>query len=361
MDPLADVLQTLLLRSLVLYRGRMTPPWGIRFGTSPVWPSQEASFHVITRGRCLMDVDGQAETIPLEAGDLVVLPHGHGHSLRDAYATPVLPLEALQPERHTDGDGVTHFGSGDRSAADAAAEMVCGTFFFRDAGPEGTAKTLPNPLRAALPPVLLVRGEGGRPAAWLAATLDLLLCEVSHNEPGAQTVMSRLADVLFIQTVRAFLTAECDSTAAGRGGNWLRALADRQIGPAMAAIHRDPGAEWTVEALARAAGLSRSAFAERFARLVGEPPLRYVTRWRLYTAARLLDSGGSGAGRRERGVGAGAGPTLAEVAARVGYASEAAFSNAFKRWTGVAPGAYRRGEPHNKNNGGAGASALRAA
>ena len=149
-----------------------------------------------------------------------------------------------------------------------------------------------------------------------------MACEAASGRPGARTVVSRLADILFIQIVRGFLS----STPVSHRG-WLRALNEPQIGAALGLIHQDPRQPWTVAMLASKVGMSRSTFAGRFAELVGEPPLHYVTRWRMQRAASLLREGRA---------------TLADIADRVGYESEAAFSKAFKRWVGAAPGAYRR-------------------
>lgn len=342
MDPLDDILPTLLLRGMVLYRAQMRAPFGVRFDDSV--SGADASFHVVTSGRCLLTVEGlpagQSSPAWLETGDLVIFPHGHPHTLRDSEKTPVRALEALLGERCVMDEeaGIARFGGGD---GEVTAETVCGDLHFRDGD---LPASLANPLLAALPPVLLVRGEAGRAAPWLQATVDTLVYEADRGRrrPGARTVMSRLADVLFIQAVRAFLTDECAGaaprTGGEGGGNWLRALADGEIGPLLGAVNRAPAEEWTVEKMARAAGMSRSAFAERFTRLVGEPPLHYVTRWRLYTAARLLRA----SPRR----------TLAEIATSVGYGSEAALSTAFKRWTGTAPGAFRR-QGHPESEGGA--------
>ena len=157
---------------------------------------------------------------------------------------------------------------------------------------------------------------------WLEPTLKFIAWEVASGKPGAHTVVSRLADVLFIQIVRGYL-ANLPEDAIG----WLGALKDQQIGSALSLIHQNPERDWTVLALAEQVAMSRSAFAARFARLVGEPPLHYLTRWRMQLAARLLADGAS---------------KVAAVSEEVGYASEAAFSRTFKRIAGVAPALWRK-------------------
>jgi transcriptional regulator GlxA family with amidase domain len=175
---------------------------------------------------------------------------------------------------------------------------------------------------AALPPVVHVRGDDGTAIQWLEASLQFVACEMASGQPGAETVVRRLADILFVQAVRAHL-AQSGEGAKG----WLRALVDPQIGEALGLIHAKPEEPWTVELLASRVAMSRSAFAARFTQLAGEPPLSYLTRWRMDKATRLLRTSNA---------------SIGEVAARVGYDAEAAFSKAFKRRIGMAPGAYRR-------------------
>jgi AraC-like DNA-binding protein len=173
-----------------------------------------------------------------------------------------------------------------------------------------------------LPPIIVLRGELVRSVPWLEPTLRTLACEAASGRPGALTVVNRLAEVVLVQIVRGHL-ASVDSDTDG----FLAALADRQIGAALSLIHQSPNLAWTVQELAARVAMSRSAFAARFTRLVGEPPLHYVARWRMQKARNLLRDGRA---------------TIGEVAEAVGYESEAAFSKAFKRAVGTAPGAYRR-------------------
>jgi AraC-like DNA-binding protein len=170
--------------------------------------------------------------------------------------------------------------------------------------------------------VVQFKGDAGTAVRWLEANLQFVASEIASGEPGFETIVSRLADILVVQAVRAHLARD----SAGCKG-WLRALIDPQIDRALSLIHEKPEDDWTVESLASKVGMSRSAFAARFAQLVEEPPLTYLTRWRMQKASRLLETSHAG---------------VAEVAKRVGYDAEAAFSKAFKRWIGVAPGAYRR-------------------
>lgn len=302
MDVLTDVLQTVRARAACSGRIEASAPWGFEIPAS-----DQARFHVVLEGRaCLRLADGQV--VELERGDLVAMPHGDGHALLDSVDSPSIPLAELLRQRER-GHHMRIGGGGER------ASLWSGRIEFED--------RRGNPLLAVLPQVIVLRGELARNVQWLEPTLAILSCESASERPGAQTVVSRLADVIFIQIVRGHL-----ATLGRDGTGWLAALADPQVGAALALVHQDPRLNWTVQELAQRVAMSRSAFAARFTKLVREPPLHYVTRWRMLKAASLLRDGQA---------------TIAQIAETVGYDSEAAFSKAFKRALGVAPGAYRRG------------------
>src|SRR5450755_2141933 len=305
MDVLTDVLETVRVVAACYGRLEATAPWGIR-----VRASEDAKFHVVLSGHARLLVDGTDEPIELSEGDIVALPHGHAHSLIDDPSIVAQPLEELLVCRARGDGSILRVGGGGK-----ASTIVSGRFRFED--------RRNNPLLSVLPSVITLRGEMGKSVRWLEPTLKFIACEAASGRPGSQTVIARLADVLFIQIVRGHL-----ASLPANGSGWLSALADTQIGAALGHIHQNPEQDWTVQSLASKVAMSRSAFASRFMRLVGEPPLSYVTRWRMQKAAGMLREG-----KR----------TLAEVASQVGYDSEAAFSKAFKRAVGSAPGAYRRG------------------
>jgi AraC-like DNA-binding protein len=292
------------LRSRVFCRSELKAPWGIALERS-----HYAHFHVIERGGAWLRIEGE-EPVALAGGDLVVVPHGAGHTLTDALATKARPLAEMAGRRASEGGCVVMRGGGEG----AETQLVCGSFRFE--------RREAHPLVELLPPLIHLRPAETPAAEWLEATLRFLAWETREAKPGTETIVSRLTDVIFVQVLRAWI----ESLPGGRGG-WMGALRDRQVGAALALVHRSPERTWTNASLAEAVGMSRSRFAARFAALVGEPPLTYVSRWRLETAAALLQDGGLG---------------LAEVAARVGYDSEAAFSKAFRRRFGTPPGAYRR-------------------
>lgn len=304
MDVLTDVLQTVRARAACSGRLEAAAPWGIE-----VPLGEYARFHVVLEGKAWLRHSGSAEPIELESGDLVALPHGDAHVLCDSLTSPTKPLMDVTAGAPQGLDRAFWVGgSGQRTT------LVSGRIEFE--GRRG------NPLLSVLPPVMVLKGELARSVHWLEPTLRILACEMESGRPGAQTVVSRLADVIFIQIVRGHLTLR-GNEATG----WLAALADPQIGGALSLVHQNPERDWTVQELAHQVAMSRSAFAARFTKLVGEPPLSYVTRWRMQKAASLLREGNS---------------TIAQIAESVGYDSEAAFSKAFKRALGSAPGAYRR-------------------
>lgn len=303
-DVLTSVMDAVRLRSRVFCRSELKAPWGMALPRSDY-----AHFHVIERGGAWLRVEGQ-EPVALAGGDLVVVPHGTGHTLVDALGTKARPLAEMAGRRPSEGGCVVMRGGGEG----AETRLVCGSFRFE--------RREAHPLVELLPPLIHLRPAETPAAEWLEATLRFLAWETREARPGTETIVSRLTDVIFVQVLRAWI----ESLPEGQGG-WMGALRDRQVGAALALVHRAPERDFTNASLAEAVGMSRSRFAARFTALVGEPPLTYVSRWRLETAAGLLLDGAL---------------SLAEVAARVGYESEAAFSKAFRRRFGTPPGAYRR-------------------
>jgi AraC-like DNA-binding protein len=294
------------LECTVTARLEAAAPWGVRFcNTVP-------RFGFVVRGACGIEIDGVRGAQALSAGDGFILTRGRAFVLRDAPGSKVLRCEDLV--RGREGETIAVGGAGARTA------VVSGTLGF---DPVASA-----PLLEVLPELLHLRAdedEGGL----LRATLELLSVETAGDRLGRAQVCARLGEILFVQAVRRFAARRAEGAGPGQGACWLSALADPHVGAALRAMHADLARPWTVEELARAAGTSRSSFAARFHALVGETPLAHLCRWRMHQASQHLRAG-------ERGLG--------EIAADVGYESEAAFSRAFKRIVGRAPGAVRRGE-----------------
>ncbi|MFD9706082.1 AraC family transcriptional regulator [Lentzea sp. NPDC059081] len=297
-DALGEALHLLRMSGTFYCRNELSEPWGLTMPdmTDCLW------FHVLTSGRCEVEVDG-AVTV-LAPGDVLLVPGGQGHRLFSGKAES--PLVTTLPHTfETDNYAILRHGGGGE-----VTHLVCGAVRFDDPAAKH--------LVAVLPQTLYVRQADD-----MRATIDLMAAEARYLRPGGEAVITRLADVLVIQTIRSWLTHD----PAARTG-WLGALQDQQIGQALALIHRDPAQPWTVERLAQQTAMSRSAFAARFTDLVGEPAMRYVTRWRMHVAVNRLQD-------RDR--------TVSEVARGLGYESEAAFSRAFKRVVGVSPGQSRAG------------------
>ena len=305
-DVLADIMQSIRLQSTLYCLANMSAPWGFL-----VSPRKVASFHVVTGGTCWLTVEGIDKPVLLTEGDLVILPHGHAHTMTDHPGTPVTRLEDLVRKRPGEQDGKFYsMGQG------AVTTLVCGGLQLED--------DTTNPLYSILPAFLHMKSQHGQSNPWLQAIVQLVKAEASANRPAAETVITRLSEILFIQAVRDYMR-----TADHGNGGWFNALKDPQIGQALALIQRQPGESWSVESLANRVSLSRSAFSAKFKELVGESPMQYVTRVRLTKAAAMLRTRPS---------------TLIEVALSIGYDSEVAFSKAFKRYFKIAPGSYRQGE-----------------
>jgi len=302
-DPLGEALHFLRMSGTFYARSEFTAPWGLAI---PAFRNSMV-FHVVTEGQCWVEVPG-ADAHRLQAGDLALLPHGQGHLLTSDPGAMVADLFALPRVEVSDRyERLRHGGGG------AATNLICAVVRFDHPAA--------RQLLALLPRVIRVEEWRSPQFEWLQSTLRLMAAEARELRPGGETVVTRLADILVIQTIRAWIEKD---PAAQTG--WLGALRDPQIGRALTLVHRDPARAWTVASLADAAAMSRSAFAARFTELVGEPAMQYVTRWRMHLALERLKEDDA---------------PLADLADRLGYRSEAAFSRAFKRVIGLSPGAAR--------------------
>jgi AraC-like DNA-binding protein len=306
-DPLGEALHFLRMNGAFYCRSELSAPWGLTLPPMPgyIW------FHAPTSGRVLLDT-GDGDPTLLRPGDFALVPHGEGHVLRSeagASAPHILDLEReLVSDRY---ELLRHGGGGEGSI------LICGAVRFDHPAARN--------LVGILPPAIHLETAGSDELDWMQSTLRLMAAEAKTLRPGGEAVITRLADVLVVQAIRAWL----ETDPAARTG-WLGALQDKQVGRALTMIHRDPARAWSVGSLAHELAMSRSAFAARFTELVGEPVMHYVARWRMQVALGSL---------RDEGT------TVAEVAGRLGYSSEAAFSRAFKRVLGVAPGSVRRAAP----------------
>ncbi|MDX3227485.1 AraC family transcriptional regulator [Streptomyces sp. ME19-01-6] len=303
MDILTEALASMRTGSPASVRTDGRAPWGLRLP-----PVAGAGFHVVLHGTCWLVPLDDTPPIPLGPGDVIFVRDGRGHVLADQ---PSTPAEEPRPEQFSDGmpiGSVSLGGDGPRTS------LLCGNYHL-DQG-------RPHPLVMRLPEIIHLPTRHGRHPE-LSAAVQLLGAELDNPRIGSEGIVPILIDSLLLYILRAWLDDQPADTAQG----WAAALSDAAVAPALAAIHQTPAAQWTVESLAARSGLSRAAFARRFNALVGEPPMAYLTRWRMTTAAQLLQESDA---------------PLTTVAARAGYGSEFAFAKAFKREFGLAPGLYRR-------------------
>jgi AraC-like DNA-binding protein len=308
-DPLGEALHFLRMNGAYYCRSELTAPWGLTLPPMPgyLW------FHVPITGSMWLETKA-SEPARLLPGDLSLVPHGEGHALRSESSAPAPSVLELDLEQVSERYEILRHGGGG-----TASTLICGAVRFEHPAARNLVQILPE--------IIHVESSSSPSLDWMQSMLRVMASEASELRPGGEAVITRLGDILVIQGVRWWI----ENDPAAQGG-WLGALRDRQIGHAISLIHRDPARAWTVASLADEVAMSRSAFAARFTGLVGEPAMSYVARWRMYVAVSAL---------REEGV------TVGELADRLGYRSEAAFSRAFKRIIGVAPGSVRRdeGEP----------------
>jgi AraC-like DNA-binding protein len=307
MDVVSDAIIAIRTGRPFSARTVRTPPWGLRFA-----PSNGAGFHVVFQGTCwLLRRDGEAPQA-LSAGDVVFVSHGQEIALADHPTSALVDVTREMDDAWTPLDQV----------AASATVLICGSYRLDGA--------VPHPLLAELPGVIHLPKRVGRHAP-LATVVDLLGAELDQRRPGADAVVSGLLDTMLLYILRAWYESQATQTATG----WAAALADPIVSTALSCIHRAPSHPWTVEELGRKAGLSRAAFARRFTTLIGQPPLAYLTWWRMASASALLRTGDA---------------PLYAIAQHAGYASESAFNRAFKRQYGSAPGDYRRNHTHRSGD-----------
>jgi len=315
-DVLSDVLRSVHLTGAVYFDFELSSPWVAEAPASrdiadAVMPGAQRviEYHLIARGSCWGHVIG-GPPIRLNEGDLIVFPQGDPHVLSSAPDMRASPDLSLFARPATPLPLVYERGGG---GPDRARVVCC--FLGCDERPF-------NPLLSALPRTIHLPGAAsGAATGWLAMLLKIAVQESGSARPGRDNILSRMSELMFVEAIRRHI----ETLPPSRTG-WLAGLRDPVIGQALAALHREPAGAWTVEALARTVGVSRSLFADRFAGMVGHPPMQYLARWRMQLAARRLL----------------AGDPVASAATAVGYESEAAFSRAFKKLLGEAPAAWRR-------------------
>lgn len=303
-DYLGEALHLLKLNGTFYCQSELSAPWGIEMP-----PFEDClMMHIITAGHAWLKLDGEPPIHVLQ-GSLVMLPHGRGHTITSDSGQAATPLFDIPAQHVSNRYDIMHFGGG----GEITRATCCVARFDHIAGQQ---------LIHHLPKVMIVNSWEEAEGSWLRSTLRYMAHEAQQLSPGGETVMSHLADILIIQAIRTWLVKGPQVNTG-----WLAALRDKQIGRTLAAIHRNPEREWSVERLASMAGMSRSGFSARFTELLGEPAMRYLTRWRMQLARWQLKTSSD---------------SMISVAERLGYQSEAAFSRAFKRVFGIAPGMVRK-------------------
>jgi AraC-like DNA-binding protein len=316
-DPLSDVLKTVRLTGAVFFEIAAQGPWAV---ASPprdlilpkILPGADhlIAYHVVTAGRCFATAAG-GQPMPLKAGEVVVFTQGQPHTMSSQpgmRADPPTPdvLEIATAGRKPFG---INYGDGP-----ASAKLVCG-YFACDARPF-------NPLLESLPPMFKAGEARNEGTGRIVDFIRIAVAESAENHAGRESVLTKLSELMFVDVLRGYLAA-LPSEQVG----WLAGLRDPMIARALSLMHGKPSHNWTIEELAKQAGLSRSTMAERFTHLVGLPPMHYLAKWRMQIASELLTSSNA---------------NLARIAIEAGYGSEESFSRAFKKMVGVAPSAWRR-------------------
>ena len=310
MDPLSDLLRVVRLDSAFFYAVEAREPWSVeavpaRELSPRILPDAEhlISYHILTEGRAYGGLLGEPQ-VELLPGDVIVFCHGDPHVMSSGRGIRAGPdVHSSAPERYPHTVMLGDEGP-------AGASFVCGFL--------GCDRLPFNPLLAALPRQMHIRGMSN---AWLGSFPRQVTEESRLGRAGADTVLTRMAELMFIEVLRRYI----DDLPPGQTG-WLAGLRDEAVGHALTLLHNQPRRAWTLAELAHEAASSRSSLAKRFTELVGQPPMQYLTQWRMQVAANLLAQSGA---------------KVATIATDVGYESEAAFSRAFKKASGLAPGAWR--------------------
>jgi AraC-like DNA-binding protein len=315
-DPLSDLLKTVRLTGAVFFEIAGQGPWAIASPSRElilprILPGADhlIAYHVVTEGRCFATPAG-GQSIALEAGEVVVFTHGQSHFMSSGPDMRANPPTADVLEVAAAGATPFCFNYGDGAPT---TKLVCG-YLACDARPF-------NPLLENLPPLIKAGDPRNNGAGWIGEFIRFAVTESAEKHAGSESVLTKMSELMFIDVVRRYLEA-----LPPEQGGWLAGLRDPFIGRALSLMHGKPARAWTIDDLAKEVGLSRSVLAERFTALVGVPPIQYLAKWRMQIASELLT---------------GSNATIANIAAKVGYESEAAFSRAFKKLVGQPPSAWR--------------------
>lgn len=308
LDLLSDILTKLSVRGTLYFRTSLTTPWGIEV------PSFEnvARFHFAHRGNCLIEVAGHERPVALEQGDLLIIPHGASHKLYCAPETrrAVLPLDTVIERSGYTGTGVLVYG-GDEDDRDT--QLICGHFSF-----DPNARHV---LLDRLPPFIHLKNYGESAGKWMEATLRMIGDEAGGHRLGGDLIALKMSEAILAQAIRSFVESD-ESSKWGLNG-----FSDNNLARALEAFHKNPSASWTIDSLARCAGMSRTNFAVQFQKKMAMSPMQYVTAWRLEIAKQCLADPSN---------------SVSEAAEQAGYASDSAFARVFKKEIGLSPAGFRQ-------------------
>ncbi len=307
MDILDDILNTLDLNGALYFRTDFSGPWSV---TVPVLEGA-ARFHLVAQGQCTVTLPGKDPQV-LGPGDLILIPRGQTHILSDAPVIDAPPLEQVLEQVGYDGNGFLKVGDGDPTAS---TQLICGHFTFRQKADHAMLRAMPDSLVATA--AMRARNP------WLDDILRLISRHMLSDRSGLEASVRRLSEAMFIELMRIGI----ESAADGQIQPALKGFQDPQIGRALALIHKELSSPWTVNSLAHEVGMSRSSFAEKFAELMGQGPMSYLSDWRLQKALALLEMGSV---------------NVQQVASQTGYRSPAAFTRAFATKFGETPTHYRK-------------------
>ncbi|MGH7411846.1 MAG: AraC family transcriptional regulator [Candidatus Methylomirabilis sp.] len=315
MDVLSEVLRAVKLDGALFYNAEFSAPWAARSidahtVTSCLSPNSQhvIIFHLLTEGRGYAHVEGDDRPIPLNAGDILIVPHGDAHILGNGPSvTPVDRAQVLE-QVLSQGLKVSRMGGGGE-----ITKFVCG---YMACEPQ-----LSRVFLGGLPPILKINIRNDVSGQWLENSIRYSVDNVDPSRPGDETILAKLSEVLFVETLRRYI-----GMLPQEQTGWLAGIRDPEVGKALALLHRKPAYPWTIAALTNEVGISRTVLAERFRRYLSETPMAYLTRWRLQLGAQLLKSTSS---------------SVAQIAADVGYESEPSFNRAFKREFGLPPARFR--------------------
>jgi AraC-like DNA-binding protein len=308
-DVLSEIFSTLRLNSSLYFRAQLSGAYAVEVPRE----RRTIRFHLVRQGACLVSVPGERD-VELGRGDLIIVPDGAPQVLSSGEGIPAVPLGDVLAKFPVENGRLTCAAPPSQDVRFPSVDLLCGYCVFDEA--------VDHPVLKALPRSMVLRSRDMADAPCTRGALDLLAMEAELEGPGMIGVLSRLIEIVFLQAVRGKGDGGADHPAG-----FIAALKDNNVSKALEAIHGDPRAGWTLESLASAAGMSRARFADRFAKLVGVPPINYLAQWRLMKGRALLAETSA---------------SLEDIALRCGYASAASFSRRFKQEFGVGPGAYRK-------------------